>query len=294
LINTIQKVKGLIPAPAEILVIDQTEKHDKKIFDTLLELNKIGAIRWVRLPSPSIPHAMNVGLTEARSTIVLFLDDDIISESCLLEAHLQAHQETKAALVAGRVIQPWQEETDYLAGDTFHFASMEPKWVDQFMGGNFSIQRDIALAVGGFDENFVGAAYRFEAEFSNRISRIGHRIYFEPKACIHHLRVKDGGTRSYGDYLTSFRPAHPVGEYYYLLRTWSGSKSLISFLTRPFRAIISRHHMRWPWLIPATLVAEFSAMIWALVLNNRGPRLLDSAFFRYRTVVQAGKPDSLP
>jgi len=36
------------------------------------------------------------------------------------------------------------------------------------MGGNFSVKRDLALRLGGFDENFVHVAYRFEAEFCDR------------------------------------------------------------------------------------------------------------------------------
>ena len=39
------------------------------------------------------------------------------------------------------------------------------------MGGNFSVRRDIALRLGGFDEQFVRVAYNFEAEFAHRLRR---------------------------------------------------------------------------------------------------------------------------
>ena len=88
----------------------------------------------------------------------------------------------------------------------------------------------------------------------------GHRIFYEPAACLHHLRVSDGGTRVFGDHLRSFSPNHSVGAYYFTLRTWSGWQSVIRFFGRPLKAIATRHHLRQPWWIPATLVAELSGM----------------------------------
>ena len=60
------------------------------------------------------------------------------------------------------------------------------------MGGNFSINRRAALKIGGFDENFVRVAYKFEAEHAYRWRKSGHRVYFEPNACIHHLKAAAG------------------------------------------------------------------------------------------------------
>ena len=142
------------------------------------------------------------------------------------------------------------------------------------MAGNFSVHRDVALKIGGFDERFVRVAYNFEAEFAYRWRNAGHRVYFEPTAAVHHLRVVTGGTRMFGEHLRSFRPNHAVGAYYYFLRTWSGRKSMAQFLGRPFRAISTRHHLLRPWWIPAMLVAELSGMGWAMLLAAQGPRYL--------------------
>ena len=144
------------------------------------------------------------------------------------------------------------------------------------MGGNFTVRRDIALKLGGFDEQFVRVAYNFEAEFAYRLNRAGYRIFYEPAACVHHLKASGGGTRTFGDHLRSYRPNHAVGAYYFILRTWSGWQSLLRFLGRPLRAIATQHHLRRPWWIPATLIAEFSGMAWALLLALRGPRYLSS------------------
>jgi GT2 family glycosyltransferase len=220
---------------------------------------------------------MNRGLCEARQNSVLFVDDDIVPEPGLVQNHWRALEKTGAALVAGRVIQPWHEGKDLSKYDGFHFASMQAGWVREFMGGNFIVRREIALKLGGFDQQFVSVAYRFEAEFAHRLRQAGHQIFYEPAACIHHLKVSEGGTRTFGDHLRSFKPNHSVGAYYYILRTWSGWQSLVRFLRRPLQAIATRHHLRRPWWIPATLIAELSGMGWALLLAAQGPCYLSSS-----------------
>ena len=226
----------------------------------------LGGNPLVTLAEPLIPRALNRGLIEARYDIVLFLDDDIVPEPDLVDAHVKAHEQTKSRLVAGRVIQPWQHGIDFSRDHAFHFASCRPAWIEEFMGGNFSICRDVALKIGGFDERFVRVAYNFEAEFAYRWRNAAYKIYFEPTAAVQHLQVAVGGTRVYGEHLRTVRPTHAVGAYYYFLRTWSGRKSMLQFLTRPLRAVSTRHHLRRPWWIPATLIAELAGMAWALTL----------------------------
>ena len=274
LVETIRHVLALMPPPAEVIVLDQTQKHVPEVFRTLEAWHHSGAIRWLCLSEPLIPGAMNRGLLEASHPFVLFLDDDIVPHSGLVEAHASALEKTGAALVAGRVIQPWQVGRDFSDDGSFHFATLQPAWIQEFMGGNFSVRRDVMLELGGFDERFVRVAYNFEAEFAHRLRRAGYQIYYEPTASIHHLRVSTGGTRTFGDHLRSFRPNHAVGAYYFILRTWSGWKSLGRFVGRPLKAIATRHHLRRPWWIPATVVAELAGMAWALVLATQGPRYL--------------------
>jgi GT2 family glycosyltransferase len=276
LIETITHLLTVRPGPAEMLVVDQTEKHQNTAEELLGTWHRDGTIKWVRLAGPSIPHAMNLGLCRAKQEVALFLDDDIVTQPGLLEEHLRALKSTGAALIAGRVIQPWQEGKDFVPDGTFSFASREAGWVGEFMGCNFSVRREIALGVGGFDERFVRVGYNFEAEFAYRLIRAGHRIFYEPAACLHHLRVSCGGTRAFGDHLRSYSPNHSVGAYYSTLRTWLGWQSFIRFCGRPLKAIATRHHLRHPWWIPATLVAELTGMVWALVLAARGPRYLNS------------------
>jgi GT2 family glycosyltransferase len=218
---------------------------------------------------------MNAGLLRAKEEIVLFLDDDIVPDVGLVAAHLRAHIEDGGGLVAGQVRQPWNATTSGAPDvGAFRFSSTQRCFVRGFMGGNFSVKRALALALGGFDENFVHVAYRFEADFADRLLAIGRRILFEPTASIHHLKAPAGGTRAYGDHLRTVRPSHAVGEYYYVLRHCRSLERLRRLFQRPIAAVTTRHHLRRPWWIPITLAAELLGFCWGLGLALRGPRYL--------------------
>jgi glycosyltransferase involved in cell wall biosynthesis len=240
----------------------------------LSKLDALGKIRLAKLNEPSVPRAMNHGLVEASHDLVLFVDDDIIPEADFIRAHIDAHALGKGRIVAGRIIQPWQEGLDFSQDGGFHFASLQSGEIDEFMGGNFSLNRHEAIALGGFDENFVRVAYRFEAEFAHRWRAAGYRIVFEPKACIHHLKVSIGGTRTYGNHLTTIRPDHSVGAHYFYLRTQSGSSILKSMMNRIFGAVATKYHLWNPWRVLPTLISEVRGLIWACRLAWRGPRYI--------------------
>lgn len=276
LLDTLEFLLKADPPPFEILVIDQTEVHAKATECSLAAWDEEGRIRWIRLPRPSISRAMNAGLEYSRAAIVLFLDDDIIPGQDLLSAHVAAHAGGDCHIVAGQVLQPGESVSCGGADDAeLRFNSANRRWANEFMGGNFSVNRGVALGLGGFDENFVHVAYRFEAEFASRALSAGERILFEPAASIRHLKAPVGGTRAYGNHLTTVRPSHAVGAYYYLLRARNLQNRFAGILSRMFRSVRTRHHLNHPWWIPGTLAAELLGLIWACVLFLRGPRLIE-------------------
>lgn len=275
LIESLQHLLALNPAANAIIVVDQTEAHEPETDRQLQQMDERGLIRWIRRAEPSIPAAMNAGLLAAAPGTVLFVDDDIVPHPALIAAHRSAQAE-HPGLVAGQVFQPGEQPIAATPGDRFRFNSTAPAWIDEFIGCNFSVRRDVALALGGFDENFVGAAYRYEAEFAFRYIQRHGPLRFEPAASIHHLQASAGGTRAHGHHLRTVKPGHSVGAYYYWLRT-RVPRWWWSMILRPLRAIRTRHHLRRPWWIPLTLLAELRGMVKALQLSARGPRLLSPA-----------------
>jgi GT2 family glycosyltransferase len=284
LTDTVRMLLNCAPTASEILVIDQTQRHDDSTRQALDVWHQAGRIRWIRLSAPSIPGAMNVALREANHRIVLFLDDDITPDSNLIAAHSVAYGESDEAwAVAGQVLQPGEEaqkgplpnETEgLLAGLGFSFRSTQRAWVQSVMAGNLSVRRDRALQVGGFDENFVGAAYRFETEFCRRIWKHGGKVLFEPKASLRHLRAGSGGTRTAGDHLRSHRPDHSIGDYYFAFLHGSDREVLGYVSRRLVRSVTTRYHLRHPWWIAPKLIGEIRGLFGAIRLVRQGQRLL--------------------
>jgi GT2 family glycosyltransferase len=268
MLQSVQALLALSRPAAELLLVDQTPRHEPETEAALESLSAAGRIRWLRLAEPSITGAMNAGLLAATQDCVLFLDDDIVPEPALVESHYAAHVDKPGTLIAGRVLQPWDEGRHHSPDAPFHFAHPLAQWARDFAGGNFSVPRDAAIAIGGFDENFVNVAFRYEAEFAHRWRESAHRIYFEPSACLHHLKADAGGTRTFGHHLTTWRGDHAVGAYYWALRTGSWRE----FVLRPWRAVATRFHLRRPWRIPPTVIAELAGMLWAMRLHRSGPK----------------------
>jgi GT2 family glycosyltransferase len=282
LINTISFILFQQPSSQEVIIVDQTPEHDAATAARLSELERDGRIRLLH-QDPSIPKAMNRALAEATGDIVLFVDDDIIPSPDLIAMHLEAHQRTDAAAVVGQVLQPGEEPinvvhppatTGLWADLQFCFRSTHPATVRNVMAGNLSVKRAAALAAGGFDENFVGVAYRFETEFARRLSRTQGIIHYEPSASIRHLAAARGGTRSFGKHLTSARPEHSVGDYYFAMLEGSPGEAAVYCLTRFFRSVRTKFHLTHPWWIPVKLLGELRGFLWAVRLRLAGQGLL--------------------
>lgn len=266
LVETIERLLAQQHRAAEILVVDQTPAHDYTIQERLESWSRGGAIHWIRLPKPSIPHAMNEAMRAASSPIVLFLDDDIIPSENLVAAHAAAYEPGIWAVV-GQVLQPGEapihdeRHRGVLPDLEFRFNHDEPCLVENVMAGNLSVRRDEALSIGGFDENFIGAAYRFETDFARRIIAAGGSIRFEPQASIDHLHLATGGIRSHGDHRRTASPSHSAGDYYFALRH---IESFWPYAARRFAAnVFTRYHLSHPWYLPAKIAAEVRGLLLA-------------------------------
>jgi len=279
LLDSITKLTELEVRPHEILLVDQTPEHEPATSVALNAWAEQEIVRRITFSPPSIPHAMNQGLLQATTEYILYLDDDIIPDAQLIASLVDTMNGLDALpqCVAGQVIQP--EETEIRFDDWtrnwFPFNSDKRQYITEVMAGNLCVNRRFAIQTGGFDENFRGSAYRFESDFARRILNAGGRILFEPSVSIRHLRAERGGTRSRGHHLTTWRPHHSVGKYYYAFRGGL-FLALKALAIQPLRAVRTKHHLRSPWWIPVSLMAEMLGIIWAFSMLLSGPRLLHS------------------
>jgi GT2 family glycosyltransferase len=279
LCETIDLLLGL--DPDEILIVDQTREHPPEVEARLWGLEAGGAIRVVRLPEPSITHAMNTALREAHSEQVLFLDDDILPSPQLLAAHITAMREPGVWAVVGQVLQPGEEPCHFEDADLhrgvlrdleFRFNHDTATDVENVMAGNLSVDRQRALGIGGFDENYIAVAYRFETDFARRLTAAGGRIRYEPAASIRHLKAPGGGVRTWGDHRTSSSPAHCVGDYYFAHRH---VRPFLPYVVRRLvKNVATRYHLAHPWTIPGKLLGEARGILLAKKLARRGPGLV--------------------
>lgn len=282
LLETVEALLSLDDAADEVVIVDQTPVHEPETEAVLGQRSGEGLIRWIRLSRASIPLAMNTGLREAGSDVVLFLDDDVIPNAGLLRAHRRAHEDPKVSGVAGMVLQPGeqpesarpsaQQATGLRRDLDFRFTGPTACEVWNVMAGNLSVKRDLAVACGGFDERFVGVAYRFETEFCRRLRRHGGKVVYEPAAVIRHLKAPSGGTRTWGSHQTSARPEHSVGDYYFAILEGRGAEVWTYAASRLLRECLSGFHRRHPWYIPQKVVGELRGLALAFRLARQKER----------------------
>lgn len=206
LCDTLRTVIALLKrrGDAELLVIDQTRQHEPETEQCLNELAE--NLQWHRVDFASLTRARNHGVRHARGEIILFLDDDIVPEPTLLDAHLCCYEDPEIAGVGGCMLLPGERVLgrEDLAKAELH--RLDRGLVDRFdldwprdlkwaPGCNMSFRREWLYRVGGFDESFYGAAIGEEAELCHRVRKAGGRIGYAPKARILHLVNPTGGCR---------------------------------------------------------------------------------------------------
>jgi len=291
LLDTLAMLIEQSESAQEILVMDQTEYSEGNQTRIMLEkLDQEGLIAWHRLSTPSIPRAMNSGLSLARSRWVLFLDDDIKIDKTFMSNLKAVLTEGSSLAYVGQVVQPWQtpnQEREFLDNYEglkkhldFKFNSDKEARIENCMAGNLCLNREAAKAAGGFDENFRGAAYRFETEFSKRFCAFHSTlIAYSPSFLINHLHAKKGGTRTHENFLTSSSPVHSEGDYYYALVRGRGWERVMYCASRLFGSTVARFYLFKPWYLPFRLLGEIRGLLSALKAKRSGQFLLNNNVF---------------
>lgn len=261
---------------SEIIVIDQSPKQNEVLAQN-------SQVRYYGNRYPNMVEARNYGIQKANGGILLFLDDDVIPLPGLLESHLSAYTDSSIGGVAGRILEqnsdPEQsiDERFFDLVDGWRYADFAgTNFRDDVMtvrGCNMSFRRNLLIELGGFDTHF--RSFRDDSEISFRVRKAGHRIVFEPAACLIHKSAQYGGTRMTNKarspikaelllYRQHFR--HYRDNLYFLVKHFSGWQRCYWIIDAYFTYV---GLSRWPWRLFAKntcfLIALVQAAIWTSV-----------------------------
>ena len=135
--------------------------------------------------------ARNRGIQAASGDIILFTDADILADKNLLYEHARIHSsETNSALVGCEVqINSLAEYRHVLEHPetrraTHRRAHRELPWYF-FLTGNASVQREVLIKVGMFDERFLGYGHE-DIELGYRLHHAGLPIRYNSAAINYH------------------------------------------------------------------------------------------------------------
>lgn len=278
-LQTLNQIIGNASPNDEIIVVDQTANPQPDTVSKLTDLQKAGKIRWLKQDTPNLPAARNRGIKASRNPVVAFIDDDVYLAQGFFNNLREIYGDPAIIASVGQVIPEHQHAVDAPPGMTvldMEPRSNQPGEVHWFYGCNFNVRREIAMSVGGLDENYYGGAFREESDFALRIStQFPHRrIVFNPRASLVHIHADHGGVRGVKSHLSPYQLSHSFCAWYFVLNpalTFGMRVRLARIQLRS--AIWNRHLMAHPHLIPLILVRELISGCKALARRLRGPTL---------------------
>ena len=165
------RAQTLPPSMIEVCVV-----MDACTDDTEMMLRQYAALFLVHVMTISPPNkgpacARNLGAGAARGPLLLFLDDDVVPDPHLVQAHIDAHRAHPDRAVVGPYLPVMQRSADCFR------VMQQTWWHDKFtllqrcghrfsytdvLSGNLSVSTRRFRDLGGFDETFPSAHEDYE------------------------------------------------------------------------------------------------------------------------------------
>jgi GT2 family glycosyltransferase len=176
----------------EIVVVDDASRDP---IAPRLERDYRGSlpeIRWLRVEENSPARARNLGISEARGELILFIGDDIFARPNMIEEHVRAHADaaSNVAVLCRIEADPEQPKTAFERFfDPFGFTRLRgDQELDYrfFWTNNISLKASFLRQHGGFDERFPDANHE-DVELGYRLSKAGMRIRYRDRLVAYHF-----------------------------------------------------------------------------------------------------------
>lgn len=211
----------------ELIIVDQTEKHDQDTIVFLRQLIDTGKIKYFFSNEASLPNARNIGIKKSIGDIICFIDDDVLLQPGYLSAVVNRYSDETVYAVVGRIFLANSTGENVLLQNQSSlkrilkrfllyglslgksnsiitkfglvladYSCIAPCRVDAGMGCNMSFRRCVFETVGLFDCKYVGNALREESDLFCRMKKHGLEVFYEPKMFLYHVMSNTGGCRS--------------------------------------------------------------------------------------------------
>lgn len=215
-------------ADYEIIVVDDGSSNGAEISLDKLSKSLDVALRYFRQENKGPASARNIGIKNAKGSIILFLGDDIIARRDLLKEHYRWHvkypQDNYAVL--GHI--SWSKEIKVSpfmrwlenGGPQFAYGlikdTIEADAEGFFYSSNISLKRQFLLSADSFfDEAFPKAAYE-DLELGHRLKKLGLILKYNRGALAYH--------EHYTSLAAACRRMEMVGQYSRLFCEKTGRK----------------------------------------------------------------------
>ena len=195
-LRCISSVKNQTFPPTEvILVLDPSEKL-MEFFKSRIPLS----IRIVMSDDVGLSNARNIGIKNARGTIVAFIDDDATADEKWLEKMIKNYEDPNVIGVGGLIRAVWKserpiwfpEELDWIVGCSYKGFPKGASTIRNPLGCNMSFRKSVFEKVGYFRSDFGRSGRKLlsceETEFSIRALRKikNSKIVYDHLAVVNH------------------------------------------------------------------------------------------------------------
>jgi glycosyltransferase involved in cell wall biosynthesis len=191
--GTVASILGNTYEPFELIVVDQSS--DDRTVRALDDFRGDGRLRVLRSPVKGKGVALNIGLAEARGSIVVCTDDDcVVPPDWIAKMAAIFPSRPSVAVAFGNVeAAPHDPAAGFVptyvrSGDRLVVSPLE-KATARGIGACMAVRRDVVRGLGGFDPSF-GPGSLFPScddwDVANRVLLRGHAVFETGSVCVVH------------------------------------------------------------------------------------------------------------
>jgi glucosyl-dolichyl phosphate glucuronosyltransferase len=192
----------------EIIVVDNSSTDNTKEVVHNFAISH-ASVRYVYAGNPGLHNARHAGAEAAKGEILLYIDDDVLTEKKLLLEIVKIYSAPDVGCVGGKILPLWESEPpkwihqiskSYLSILDDEEGPKEVKWI---YGCNFAIRKDLLFKLEGFNpDGFCDPKmwwYRGDGEYGllEKVHQSGHKVLYTPNAIVWHFIPQNRLTLEY-------------------------------------------------------------------------------------------------